>query len=275
MSDPKITFIGGGNMARAIYRGLIESGFPTENIGVVDPSEAAQSAARASGLIRIAESATDADLSADLIVLAIKPQITGIGLSPLAHRVSSTATVLSIIAGINSASLANLLGLPNDDAVVRSMPNTPALVGEGMTGLFSNSDQRDHGRLLAERVMSAVGQCVWVSNESDLDVVTAISGSGPAYFFLFMESLADAAVELGMSPQTAHQLSVQTALGTAKLAQTSDDALAKLRENVTSPGGTTEQAIKSFEASELRAIVMSATRAAKKRSIELSEEFGL
>ena len=275
MSDPKITFIGGGNMARAIYRGLIESGFPTENIGVVDPSEAAQSAARASGLIRIAESATDADLSADLIVLAIKPQITGIALSPLAHRVSSTATVLSIIAGINSASLANLLGLPNDDAVVRSMPNTPALVGEGMTGLFSNSDQRAHGRLLAERVMSAVGQCVWVSNESDLDVVTAISGSGPAYFFLFMESLAEAAVELGMSPQTAHQLSVQTALGAAKLAQTSDDALAKLRENVTSPGGTTEQAIKSFEASELRAIVMSATRAAKKRSIELSEEFGL
>ena len=275
MSDPKITFIGGGNMARAIYRGLIESGFPTENIGVVDPSEAAQSAARASGLIRIAESATDADLSADLIVLAVKPQITGIALSPLAHRVSSTATVLSIIAGINSASLANLLGLPNDDAVVRSMPNTPALVGEGMTGLFSNSDQRAHGRLLAERVMSAVGQCVWVSNESDLDLVTAISGSGPAYFFLFMESLADAAVELGMSPQTAHQLSVQTALGAAKLAQTSDDALAKLRENVTSPGGTTEQAIKSFEASELRAIVMSATRAAKKRSIELSEEFGL
>lgn len=275
MSDPKITFIGGGNMARAIYRGLIESGFPTENIGVVDPSEAAQSAARASGLIRIAESATDADLSADLIVLAIKPQITGIALSPLAHRVSSTATVLSIIAGINSASLANLLGLPSDDAVVRSMPNTPALVGEGMTGLFSNSDQRAHGRLLAERVMSAVGQCVWVSNESDLDLVTAISGSGPAYFFLFMESLADAAVELGMSPQTAHQLSIQTALGAAKLAQTSDDALAKLRENVTSPGGTTEQAIKSFEAAELRAIVMSATRAAKKRSIELSEEFGL
>lgn len=275
MSETKITFIGGGNMARAIYRGLVESGFPAENIGVVDPSEAAQSAARASGLIRIAESATDADLSADLIVLAVKPQITGIALSPLAHRVSSTATVLSIIAGINSASLANLLGLPNDDAVVRSMPNTPALVGEGMTGLFSNSDQRAHGRILAERVMSAVGQCVWVSNESDLDLVTAISGSGPAYFFLFMESLADAAVELGMSPQTAHQLSVQTALGAAKLAQTSDDGLAKLRENVTSPGGTTEQAIESFEASELRAIVMSATRAAKKRSIELSEEFGL
>ena len=275
MSEPKITFIGGGNMARAIYRGLVESGFPAENIGVVDPSEAAQSAARASGLIRIAESATDADLSADLIVLAVKPQITDIALSPLAHRVSSTATVLSIIAGINSASLANLLGLPNDDAVVRSMPNTPALVGESMTGLFSNSDQRLQGRLLAERVMSTVGQCVWVDNESDLDVVTAISGSGPAYFFLFMESLADAAVELGLSPQTAHQLSVQTALGAAKLAQTSDDALARLRDNVTSPGGTTEQAIKSFEASELRAIVMSATRAAKKRSIELSEEFRL
>jgi len=275
VSDPKITFIGGGNMARAIYRGLIESGFPTENIGVVDPSEAAQSAARASGLIRIAESATNADLSADLIVLAVKPQITGIALSPLAHRVSSTATVLSIIAGINSASLANLLGLPSDDAVVRSMPNTPALVGEGMTGLFSNSDQRAQGRLLAERVMSAVGQCVWVDNESDLDVVTAISGSGPAYFFLFMESLADAAIELGMSPQIAYQLSVQTALGAAKLAQTSDDTLARLRENVTSPGGTTEQAIKSFEASELRTIVMSATHAAKKRSIELSEEFGL
>ena len=262
-------------MARAIYKGLLESGFPAENIGVVDPSEIAQSAARASGLIRIAEAATDADLSADLVVLAVKPQITRIALSPLAQRVSSTTTVLSIIAGINSASLANLLGLPNDDAVVRSMPNTPALVGEGMTGLFSNSDQRAHGRILAERVMSAVGQCVWVNNESDLDLVTAISGSGPAYFFLFMESLADAAVELGLSPQTAHQLAVQTALGAAKLAQTSDDGLVKLRENVTSPGGTTEQAIKSFEASELRTIVMSATRAAKKRSIELSEEFGL
>ena len=275
MSEPKITFIGGGNMARAIYKGLLESGFPAENIGVVDPSEIAQSAARASGLIRITEAATDADLSADLIVLAVKPQITRIALSPLAQRVSSTTTVLSIIAGINSASLANLLGLPNDDAVVRSMPNTPALVGEGMTGLFSNSDQRAHGRILAERVMSAVGQCVWVNNESDLDLVTAISGSGPAYFFLFMESLADATVKLGLSPQTAHQLAVQTALGAAKLAQTSDDGLVKLRENVTSPGGTTEQAIKSFEASELRTIVMSATRAAKKRSIELSEEFGL
>ena len=275
MSEPKITFIGGGNMARAIYRGLIENGFPAENIVVVDPSATAQSAARASGLIRATESATDTDLKADLIVLAVKPQITNIALLPLAHRVSTNATVLSIIAGINSASLANLLDLPSDETVVRSMPNTPALVGEGMTGLFSNSDQRAQGRLLAERVMSAVGQCVWVDNESDLDVVTAISGSGPAYFFLFMESLADAAIELGMSPQIAHQLSVQTALGAAKLAQTSDDTLARLRENVTSPGGTTEQAIKSFEASELRTIVMSATHAAKKRSIELSEEFGL
>ena len=106
-------------MARAIYGGLIENGFPAENIGVVDPSETAQSAARTSGLVRLAESATDADLSVDLIVLAVKPQITGIALSPLAHRVSSTATVLSIIAGINSASVANILGLPNDDAVVR------------------------------------------------------------------------------------------------------------------------------------------------------------
>ena len=275
MSEPKITFIGGGNMARAIYRGLIKNGFPAENIVIVDPSATAQSAARASGLIRTTESATDTDLKADLIVLAVKPQITNIALSPLAHRVSTNATVLSIIAGINSASLTNLLGLPSDETVVRSMPNTPALVGEGMTGLFSNSDQRAQGRLLAERVMSAVGQCVWVDNESDLDVVTAISGSGPAYFFLFMESLADAAIELGMSPQIAHQLYVQTALGAAKLAQTSDDTLARLRENVTSPGGTTEQAIKSFEASELRTIVMSATHAAKKRSIELSEEFGL
>jgi pyrroline-5-carboxylate reductase len=262
-------------MARAIYRGLIKNGFPAENIVIVDPSATAQSAARASGLIRTTESATDTDLKADLIVLAVKPQITNIALSPLAHRVRTNTTVLSIIAGINSASLANLLDLPSDETVVRSMPNTPALVGEGMTGLFSNSDQRAQGRLLAERVMSAVGQCVWVDNESDLDIVTAISGSGPAYFFLFMESLADAAIELGMSPQIAHQLSVQTALGAAKLAQTSDDTLARLRENVTSPGGTTEQAIKSFEASELRTIVMSATHAAKKRSIELSEEFGL
>jgi pyrroline-5-carboxylate reductase len=156
------------------------------------------------------------------------------------------------------------------------MPNTPALVGEGMTGLYSNSHAgAAEGKALAERVMSCVGQCVWVEKESDLDVVTAISGSGPAYFFLFIESLTDAAIALGMDSESARKLALQTALGASRLASLSEEDAATLRKNVTSPGGTTEQAIQSFETSDIRGIVARATQAAARRSVELSQEFGV
>ncbi len=275
MTQPTVTFIGGGNMARAIYGGLLDSGFSATNLSVVDPSAAAQDNARQAGIEHVFDSAPGEALLADLIVLAIKPQITKAALQPLSGRLATHSLVLSIVAGINAESLAALLGLSDTGRIIRCMPNTPALVGEGMTGLFASRDAGSaEGKALAERVMSSVGQCVWVENESDLDVVTAISGSGPAYFFLFIESLTDAAIALGMNGESARKLALQTALGASRLASLSREDAVTLRKNVTSPGGTTEQAIKAFEASDIRGIVAQATKAAARRSVELSREFG-
>jgi pyrroline-5-carboxylate reductase len=262
-------------MAHAIYGGLLGNGFLASNISVIDPSPPAQENARQAGIERVFDSAPSEALSADLVVLAIKPQITKTALTPLAGRLASTSFVLSIIAGINAASLADLLDLSGTDSIIRCMPNTPALVGAGMTGLHTNNQSDSaKGKALAERVMASVGQCVWVENETDLDVITAISGSGPAYFFLFIESLMDAAIALGMDSEQARKLALQTALGASQLANMSDEDAATLRKNVTSPGGTTERAIQAFEASDIRGIVARATQAAARRSIELSEEFG-
>lgn len=276
MTQPTVTFIGGGNMARAIYGGLLESGFAATNITVIDPSSTAQDVARQAGIDQVFDGAPMDALSADLIVLAIKPQITKAALQPLSGRLAPNSFVLSIVAGINAESLATLLDLSDTQSIIRCMPNTPALVGEGMTGLYSdNSAGSAEGRALAERVMSSVGQCVWVDKESDLDVITAISGSGPAYFFLFIESLTDAAIALGMDSESARKVALQTALGASRLASLSDEDASTLRKNVTSPGGTTEQAIQSFEASDIRGIVAQATKAAARRSLELSKEFGV
>lgn len=263
-------------MARAIYGGLLESGFAATNITVIDPSSTAQDVARQAGIDQVFDGAPMDALSADLIVLAIKPQITKAALQPLSGRLAPNSIVLSIVAGINAESLATLLDLSDTQSIIRCMPNTPALVGEGMTGLYSdNSVSSAEGRALAERVMSSVGQCVWVDKESDLDVITAISGSGPAYFFLFIESLTDAAIALGMDSESARKVALQTALGASRLASLSDEDASTLRKNVTSPGGTTEQAIQSFEASDIRGIVAQATKAAARRSLELSKEFGV
>ena len=276
MTQPTVTFIGGGNMARAIYGGLLDSGFTATNLSVVDPSAAAQDNARQAGIAQVFDSARDEMLSANLIVLAIKPQITKAALQPLAGRLGSNSLVLSIVAGINADSLAALLGLSDAGCIIRCMPNTPALVGEGMTGLYANKESGSaEAKVLAERVMSSVGQCIWVESESDLDVITAISGSGPAYFFLFIESLTDAAIALGMNSESARKLALQTALGASRLASLSSEDAATLRKNVTSPGGTTEQAIQAFEASDIRGIVVQATQAAARRSLELSKEFGV
>ena len=273
MSQSAITFIGGGNMAGAIYGGLLDNGFNPDQISIVDPSEGAQQQAKSTGITRVYSTAPEA-IEADLIVLAVKPQIASPVLASLQGKLSASTTVLSIIAGIDSESLAKMLGLANTSTIIRCMPNTPALVSEGMTALLSNSQCSERGKMLAEQVMSAVGKTLWVSEESDLDTVTAISGSGPAYFFLFMESLTEAAIRLGMPAQEARLLAVQTAVGSAKLAAVSDDKLSQLRNNVTSPGGTTEQAVLSFEQAGLRAIIDDAVLSARKRSIELSEEFG-
>lgn len=273
MSQSTITFIGGGNMAGAIYGGLLDNGFNRDRISVVDPSDEALQQARRAGLSRFYSTAPEL-IEDDMVVLAVKPQIASKVLAPLQGKLSQSTTVLSIIAGISSQSLAAMLGLADTSTIIRCMPNTPALVNEGMTALLTNSQCGESGQMLAEQVMAAVGKTLWVSEESDLDTVTAISGSGPAYFFLFMESLTESATRLGMPAEEARLLAVQTAIGSAKLAALSDDKLAQLRNNVTSPGGTTEQAVLSFEQAGLRSLVDNAVLAARKRSIELSEEFG-
>ncbi len=260
-------------MASAIYGGLLDNGFASDQLSVVDPSDGAQQQARSIGLSRVYSSAPES-IEDDLLVLAVKPQIASTVLASLQGKLSASTTVLSIIAGIDSQSLATMLGLIDTSTIIRCMPNTPALVNEGMTALLANRQCSEHGQMLAEQVMAAVGKTLWVAEESDLDTVTAISGSGPAYFFLFIESLTEAAIRLGMPDEEARLLAVQTALGSAKLAGASDEKLSQLRNNVTSPGGTTEQAVLSLEQSGLRSVVDNAVQAARKRSIELSEEFG-
>ena len=274
VSHSTITFLGGGNMAGAIYGGLVDNGFTTSQITVIDPSESAQQLALNVGLSSVSSAAPEA-IDDDLLVLAVKPQIAATVLASLKGKLSASTTVLSIIAGIDSASLAAMLGLTNTSTIIRCMPNTPSMVNEGITALLTNDQCSEAGRMLAEQVMAAVGKTLLVQEESDLDIVTAISGSGPAYFFLFMESLTEAAIKLGMSSKEARLLAVQTAVGSAKLASVSDEDLAVLRNNVTSPGGTTQQAILSFEQAGLRGVVDDAVSAARKRSLELSEEFGV
>ena len=248
-------------------------GFTESQITVIDPSESAQQQARNVGLSCVLSVAPET-IDDDLLVLAVKPQIAATVLASLKGKLSASTTVLSIIAGIDSGSLAAMLGLTNTSTIIRCMPNTPSMVNEGMTALLANDQCSESGRILAEQVMAAVGKTLWVQEESDLDIVTAISGSGPAYFFLFMESLTEAAIKLGMSLPEARLLAVQTDVGSAKLASVSDEDLAKLRNKITSTGGTTQQAILTFEQAGLRSVVDDAVSAARKRYIELSEEFG-
>ena len=209
----------------------------------------------------------------DIIVIAIKPQVMKQALSPLvAAFAESNPLIVSIVAGITVASI--LQWLQGDYAVVRIMPNTPALVGAGASGMYANSQVEDSQRELAAQLMNAVGTSAWVASENDIDSVTALSGSGPAYFMLFIQGLIDAGVKAGLEEDTAKQLAVQTAAGAAALVASSDKSLQVLIDNVTSPGGTTEQALKSFEQTELKRIVGEAFDAAKRRSEELAAELG-
>jgi pyrroline-5-carboxylate reductase len=210
---------------------------------------------------------------ADLLVLAVKPQVLREVAEALAATVQSfKPLIISIAAGIESEAIERWLG--GDLAIVRAMPNTPAMVGTGATGLYANSRATFAQKGAAESVLRAVGLTVWVEAESLIDAVTALSGSGPAYFFLFMEAMEDAGIQLGLEPKTARLLAQQTALGAGKIAIESSEAPAELRRKVTSPGGTTERAIQSFEQGELRSLVHRAMQAAADRSAELSRQLG-
>ncbi|MCH1554131.1 MAG: pyrroline-5-carboxylate reductase [Luminiphilus sp.] len=269
---PTIAFIGGGNMAKAIIGGLLESGCPTGNISVVVPTQATRLTLNTMGIEQVNSSPGPREFNADILVLAVKPQMVATALPPLKAQLSAHTTVLSVIAGVTADTLAQLLGISDISQIVRCMPNTPSLIGEGVTGVYAADSTDTVKRAMVSQTLEAIGEVFWLDSEGDLDDITAISGSGPAYFFLFMESLSAAGVAMGFSEEVASKLAVQTALGAARLAEQSPETLAQLRRHVTSPGGTTEQAINAFIEGGLPALVASAANASKQRSIEISKE---
>jgi pyrroline-5-carboxylate reductase len=265
-----IGFIGAGNMANGLIHGLIAKGTKSENIWASDLDDSKlQLLAQDCGIQT--GSNTDIARSASVIVLAVKPQVMRDACKALAADIGDRKVLLvSIAAGITTSHLEGWFG--ESAAIVRCMPNTPALVGMGASGLFASTKVTEEQKQLAQEIISTVGFATWVDADSDIDIVTAISGSGPAYFFLFMEAMQATAKEMGLSEDLARALTYHTAAGAAALAQYSEDDIATLRRNVTSPGGTTEQAILQFEDGDLRGLVTKALKAARTRSAELAEE---
>lgn len=272
-----IAFIGAGNMASAIMGGLIENGFAASSIYASDPSQEKLDELNTKFGINTNTNNQAIIEQADVIIVAVKPQVMELVLSPLQDALKAKQPLLiSVAAGINLNSLMQWAGADNEKlAIVRCMPNTPALVGQGASGLLANSNVSAQQKELSETILNAVGISLWVEKESELDAVTAVSGSGPAYYFLFMEAMIEAGKKLGLSESTAKQLTLKTALGAATMASESSDSPAQLRKNVTSPNGTTEQALNSFVESGIEAIVEKALKAANDRSVSLSEELGV
>ena len=273
MNTQKIGFIGGGNMAACLLNGLIASGHPAQQLWVSDTNpETLSQLALAHNVNTSLDNLAIVD-AVDVIVLAVKPQILKSVVQTLAAPIhAKKLLVVSIAAGISQASLSAWLG--DETAIVRCMPNTPALIGAGVTGLCAHASVDEAGRLQAEQVLSAVGSVRWVDNESLMDAVTAISGSGPAYVFYFIEALQQAGQNLGLDEVTARQLSIETFVGAAKLALQSDENVLTLRERVTSKGGTTAAALQSLEADQVKAAIIRAVEAAQVRGCDLSNQLG-
>ncbi|PLZ03289.1 pyrroline-5-carboxylate reductase [Burkholderia sp. WAC0059] len=268
----KIAFIGGGNMASALIGGLIRQGVAASDLYAIDPDEAAR--ARSAQQFGIGTGASaDAALAAyDAVVLAVKPQVVKTVAQALSPWLSSRQLVISIVAGIRSADLSRWLG--GHARIVRTMPNTPALIGMGATGLAAGGGVDEADRALASSVLGAVGQTVWVDDEAKIDAVTAISGSGPAYVFYFIEALEEAARRLGMDAAQGRALAAATFAGAAQLALQSDEPPSVLRERVTSKGGTTAAALASFDASGIKEAIVRGALAADARAKDMGEEFG-
>ncbi len=273
MNTKKIGFIGGGNMASSLISGLISSGHSASLLWVSDTNQDALDTLSTRLQVNTTPHNNVLVDEVDVVVLAVKPQILHIVAEQIAPVLQQrNVLVVSIAAGVSQDSLAQWLG--QEIAIVRCMPNTPALVQTGATALHANSQVRIEQKDLAENILRAVGICLWVTQECELDAVTAVSGSGPAYFFLLMEAMEKAASELGLSEDTARLLIQQTALGAAKIALESDDTAKQLRERVTSPGGTTEQAMQTFEEGRFIQLVSKALHAARDRSVEMSQQLG-
>jgi pyrroline-5-carboxylate reductase len=273
MKEQTIGFIGGGNMASSLVGGLIADGFTPKNIWVSDVDAEKLAELHSRWRVNTSTDNTQVAAVARVLVLAVKPQILHTVAMDIAEMVKQHRPLaISIAAGIREKDIERWLG--GSTAIVRCMPNTPALVRTGATALHANARVSDEQHDWAESILRAVGLTVWVNDESMLDVVTALSGSGPAYLFLFMEAMEQAALGLGLDPQTAQVLTEQTVFGAAKVALEVDEPPDELRRRVTSPGGTTQKAIEVFEQGGLRALVAQAMSAAHTRSIELSNELG-
>ena len=273
MKTRTLAFIGAGNMACSLVGGLVADGYDPALLRLADPeADRQQDLAHRLGVVIQADNRAAVD-GAAVVVLAVKPQVLPAVAREIADRVrDARSLVVSIAAGIRTSDLARWLG--TDTAIVRAMPNTPALVQSGATGLFANAWVSGEQRDLAESILRAVGLTLWVKEEDQLDLVTALSGSGPAYFFLVMEALQEAATRLGLPAETARLLALQTAFGASRMALESEEDAATLRRRVTSPGGTTEQALRVLEEGGLRDLLQQALEAAAQRSRELAEQFG-
>ncbi len=273
MKQCSISFIGGGNMARCLIGGLVANGFPANKIRVTDPNAEALNTLAAAYSIDVYQDSVAAIKDADVVVVAVKPQQMQSVVRSLAAHWNLDSLLISIAAGIRLNAISRWLAQP-DAAIVRTMPNTPALVQAGATALFANSHTRHDQRELAEGMMRAVGLTLWLEEEQQMDAVTALSGSGPAYFFLVMEAMESAAKKLGLDENTARMLCLETAFGAAKMALESGDNAATLRQKVTSPGGTTERAIDELQDGGLTGVFENAMVAAALRSRELADQLG-
>ena len=266
-----IAFIGGGNMASAIIQGMIRQGSAApETISVVEPWQEARDRLRSQfGVVAQAQPGPFL-AKAQTVVWAVKPQMFKEAAMPVGSHTQS-ALHLSVAAGISSDSIAGWLG---NARVVRAMPNTPALIGKGITGLYARPGVSDSDRQAVEQIIRSTGELLWVDGEDKLDAVTAMSGSGPAYVFFFLEAMTEAGQQMGLTREQAHQLAVATFAGASELARSSDEAPQVLRQRVTSKGGTTHAAITSMQASQMDTLFQNAMFAARDRAREMGQEFG-
>ena len=266
--NQNICFIGGGNMAQALIGGLLSRGLPTTRMTVSDPVEQIRHVLEEKGIQTTADN-LEAIKNADVVVLAVKPQVLATVLQPLKGLLSDKL-VISIIAGAEIQTISDLIG--GSQRIVRVMPNTPALVQTGAHGIYASEAVGKQDRELTSQILAATGLTIWLDNEAQIDAVTAVSGSGPAYFFYLMESMIRAGKNLGLEEKVATALTLQTALGIAQMAITSSNYPAELRKNVTSPNGTTQAALEVFDRAQISQNIQAALAAAQKRSQELAQE---
>ncbi|MEN9916214.1 MAG: pyrroline-5-carboxylate reductase [Pseudomonadota bacterium] len=272
MQNSIISFIGAGNMATSLIKGLLKKNYPSKNIWATNNNLEQLDKLRNLN-INLTVDNRQAVQMADVVVLAVKPQILNAVAIEIADLIQEKKSlVISIAVGINLKNIAHYLS-DQSLSIIRCMPNTPALIGYGATGLFANQNCSILQKNAAESLFQSVGITVWLATEEQIDTVAALSGSGPAYFFLFMEALEEAAIDLGLSKETANLLTLQTALGSAQMAIKDEKSLAELRQQVTSPGGTTQQALNFLKNSHFSDMIKRALKEAKNRAEELTKKF--